>query len=88
MKESTKNQKYLDLSFFQREEKLTKTILSLPSGYYTTEKIAMEVGKRLGAFAETDVNQRLLIGIAVLNDRIFQTSFTLGLDEIHIGKRQ
>ena len=61
---------------------LSEAILRLPEGTYRTAGIKEGISSRLGAFAELDVNERLLQGLSIEFPKRAKVSFTLGLDEV------
>lgn len=81
---SKKNDIYLALSFCEREELLTSLILELPKGSRRMATVQAAIGAMAGVFAETDVTQKLMRGIACLYPKRVSVSFTLGLDEVTI----
>ncbi len=82
-----KDELYTSIYGNDRKQLLEKAILSLPSGYRTLPVLQSEIQSIYGVYAGIDVNERLLRGLASLHDDKVQVSFTLGLNQIHIGRR-
>lgn len=81
--QGTKKDKiYLDLGFNDRQALLERLILELPRGSRRVSSMRSEIGRIAGTFAETDVTEKLLRGMAGMHPKKIDVNFTHGLDEV------
>lgn len=92
-KGTQKNTLYTSVFGDNRRAVLEAAILRLPHGVYTltiegraTPSLSGMIESIYGAFAGTDVNERLIRGLEIKYPKLIKATFTLGLQEIRIGK--
>jgi len=90
---NTKNKLYLSVYGDGRRALLEAAILKLPPGVYTLSiegkgapSLRSMIGPKYGIYAELDVNEKLVLGMAAVYPKKIKATFTLGLQEITIGK--
>ena len=86
---TNKNSVYVSYSHEERAEILKHIVLNLAPGAYVLSgdfgrSLKQAVNEIAGVYAELDVDQKFLRGLAVEHEKKIQTSFTLGLKEIII----
>lgn len=91
---SKKDAIYLSCYGKDRQMLLEEAILRLPKKTYTLDiesKAAQPITKVIqemyGVMASVDVTEKLIRGLSVIYPSKIQANLTLGLQEIHIGKR-
>jgi len=68
-----------------RTKLLQEIIFRQESGAYQLPKLSRIITDKYGAFAGSDVTQKLLLGMRALYEDRIGTSFTLGLNEVRLN---